>query len=98
MQDAQTESPSDSENAWGEEARINKQEKELPEALRVGPPGYTPRSSAELSRPSAASTNPYVKSQHNQGTSGEGQESSAAAWGGFGERPAQTVPAGMFSI
>jgi hypothetical protein len=61
---------------------------DLPESLRVGPPGYTPRSSGEMQRPSVASTNPYIQRQQTgmSGTS-DGRESSASAWGGFAERP-----------
>jgi hypothetical protein len=61
---------------------------DLPESLRVGPPGYTPRSSGEMQRPTTTSTNPYLQRQQIglSGTS-DGKESSASAWGGFAERP-----------
>jgi hypothetical protein len=58
---------------------------DLPESLRVGPPGYTPRSSNEMQRPTEASTNPYLQRQQTGMTgTGDGKES---AWGGFAERP-----------
>ncbi|KAH9208307.1 hypothetical protein DL95DRAFT_41389 [Leptodontidium sp. 2 PMI_412] len=95
----QTDSPSDSENAWGGEADNRKAGTGLPESLRVGPPGYTPNSSQEMLRPAANVTNPYLKKQ-NTGSS-NGNESSAEAWGGFDERPGQqaaanTAPAQQF--
>jgi hypothetical protein len=58
---------------------------DLPDSLRAGPPGYTPRSSDEMQRPQLSSTNPYLKRQ--QTGSADGGESSASAWGGFAERP-----------
>lgn len=86
----QTDSPSDSENAWGGEAD-HKVAAGIPESLRVGPPGYTPNSSQEMLRPAGNVTNPYLKKQ---GTgSSNGNESSAEAWGGFEERPGQQAPA-----
>ena len=89
----QTDSPSDSENAWGGEADDRKAGKELPESLRVGPPGYTPKGSQEMLRPSANMTNPYLKKE-NSGSS-NGNESSAEAWGGFEERHGHQAAAGM---
>ncbi|KAG4432568.1 hypothetical protein IFR05_011956 [Cadophora sp. M221] len=76
----QTDSPSDSENAWGGEADNRKAGTGLPESLRVGPPGYSPNSSQEMLRPAANVTNPYLKKQ-NTGSS-NGNESSAEAWDG----------------
>ena len=84
---------SDNTNAWSGEG-LDKQNdgsseskraghKEIPESLRVGPPGYTPKSSQEMLRPSAATTNPYLQKQQDVQS-----ESSASAWGGFPERPA----------
>ena len=68
---------------------------DIPESLRVGRPGYTPspRSSSEMQRPTAESTNPYIQRQQTSmsGTS-DGRESSANAWGGFAERP--PIPSG----
>ena len=90
----QTDSPSDSENAWGGEADNKKAGAGLPESLRVGPPGYTPNSSQEMLRPSANTTNPYLKKQ-NSGSS-NGNESSAEAWGGFEERPGQQATNSMY--
>ncbi|KAK0122502.1 hypothetical protein ONS95_010731 [Cadophora gregata] len=95
----QTDSPSDSEKAWGGEADNRKAGAGLPESLRVGPPGYTPNSSQEMLRPAAANvTNPYLKKQ-NSGSS-NGNESSAEAWGGFEERRVQqttnTAPTQQF--
>ncbi len=62
---------------------------DIPESLRVGRPGYTPspRSSSEMQRPTAESTNPYIQRQQT-GMSGksDGRESSARNWGGFAER------------
>jgi hypothetical protein len=56
---------------------------ELPKSLRVGPPGRSPRSSGELQRPAAESTNPFIRRQQSgqSAISTEGGESSANAWG-----------------
>jgi hypothetical protein len=68
------------ENAWTEEG-LEKQRHpstmELPEALRVGPKGYTPASSQE----NFVTTNPFLKKANTGGSSVAG-ESSADAWGG----------------
>ncbi|KAL2066759.1 hypothetical protein VTL71DRAFT_2831 [Oculimacula yallundae] len=84
----QTEPPSESEDTWGGEADSRKKATGLPDSLRVGPPpGYTPKTSQEMLRPGANTTNPYLKKQ---GTgSSNGNESSAEAWGAFEERPGQ---------
>ncbi|KAH7413496.1 hypothetical protein BKA64DRAFT_771610 [Cadophora sp. MPI-SDFR-AT-0126] len=98
----QTDSPSDSENAWVGEADNRKPGPGLPESLRVGPPGYTPNSSQEMLRPTANVTNPYLKKQNSGSSNGSnGNESSAEAWGEFGERPGQqagtnTAPSHQF--
>jgi hypothetical protein len=62
------------------------QKQDIPDSLRVGPPGYTPNGSQEMLRPNLATTNPYLQKLNAQ--RGDGRESSASAWGGFPERPA----------
>jgi hypothetical protein len=68
---------------------------DVPESLRVGRPGYTPspRSSSEMQRPTAESTNPYIQRQQT-GMSGtpDGRESGAKAWGCFVDGP--PIPSG----
>lgn len=60
---------------------------DIPESLRAGPPGYTPRSSGEIQRPTE-STNPYIRRQQSgQSTPMEAEDSSATAWGDSGSRP-----------
>ena len=90
------ETESDSARAWSAEGSDNQNDessdsrygqKIIPESLRVGPPGYTSRSSQEMLRPSVGTTNPYLKKQQDAQT-----ESSASAWGGFPERPAPLPP------
>ncbi|CZT49014.1 uncharacterized protein RSE6_09795 [Rhynchosporium secalis] len=93
----QSDSPSESENTWGGEADNQKAAMGLPESLRVGPPGYTPKTSQEMFRPGASSTNPYLKKEATGFSNGNGNESSAEVWGASEERPGQqaaqtTVP------
>jgi hypothetical protein len=85
-------SDTESDNAWEEEA-ISKHNtgnmnpaSSLPSSLRIGPAGYTPKTSQERLVPSA--TNPFLQRQ-NTGSSfgGEQKDSSAGAWGAS-ERPA----------
>jgi hypothetical protein len=60
---------------------------DIPESLRAGPPGYTPRSSEEMQRP-AESTNPYIRRQQSgQSTPMEVDDTCATAWGDSGSRP-----------
>lgn len=60
---------------------------DMPESLRAGPPGHTPRSSGEMQRP-AESTNPYIRRQQSgQSTPMEVEDSSATAWRDSGSRP-----------
>lgn len=82
-------SDGESDNAWEEEA-ISKHNTgnavdSLPSSLRVGPVGYTPKTSQEGLAP--PSTNPFVQRQHT-GSSQSGNESSADAWGTPPQRPA----------
>lgn len=89
--------PNSATNAWSGEG-LEKQnhgtdtysKSDIPESLRVGPPGGTPRTSQEMQRPNVSTTNPYLQKQ--QTGLSDGKESSATAWGGFAERPPQ--PAG----
>jgi len=85
-----------SENAWrGEpfdgQARTSGNQHtghiDLPESLRVGVASYTPKSSQDMLRPTAATTNPYLQKRQNMQSG-----SSASAWGGFSERPTETPP------
>ncbi|EKD16172.1 DUF455 domain protein [Drepanopeziza brunnea f. sp. 'multigermtubi' MB_m1] len=93
MDDARTQftadATADKENTWNRDGVESR--KEIPDLLRVGPPaGYnTPKISQERLRPEAASTstNPYLRKQHS-GSSMNGNESSAGAWGGSDGRPA----------
>jgi len=78
-------------NGWSDEKTDHHTKQDLPQSLRVGPPGYTQDGSQEMSRPNANTTNPYLQ---RQGTgASDVKESSAAAWGGFGERPPQPAEA-----
>lgn len=91
MQDARnalhSASDSDSPNAWTEEGiKGQPGRNDVPESLRVGPPGYSQHSSQELLRPDTTTTNPYLQKQSRNGVN-EHKDSSAAAWGGFAERP-----------
>ncbi|TAQ84006.1 hypothetical protein B7494_g7674 [Chlorociboria aeruginascens] len=93
-----TDSESNSATAWAHEKPDSNNEllqprssraalTNLPDSLRVGPPGYSPRSSQELLRPVPAVTNPYL--QKIKDTQTDGKESSADAWEGFAGGPAQ---------
>ena len=105
MQDVRNElrspqSESDSTSAWSGEGldKIVGQDtgskQGIPDSLKVGPPGYTPKGSQEMLRPSAATTNPYLQKQNTRGGElGDGRESSVSAWGGFAERPAPPTEA-----
>jgi hypothetical protein len=76
------------ENAWSGERLTKKQEHdptEVPQALRVGPPGFTVQKSREMLRLGAASTNPLLQKQNQNET----KESSASAWNDFDEKPTQ---------
>jgi hypothetical protein len=68
---------------------------EIPELLRAGTPGRSPRSSGELQRLTPESTNPYIRRQQTgQSTSStEGGESSAGAWSDNTQRPPQPLSA-----
>jgi hypothetical protein len=91
-----TEYEPDSANAWsgegldeqidGSSQSKRTRQNNIPDSLRVGPPGYTPRSSQDMLRPSATTTNPYLKTQQDAQS-----ERSASAWGGFPERPAPSA-------
>jgi hypothetical protein len=74
----------------GKHAHLNTMD--LPDSLRIRTPtpDHTPRSSAEMDRPTAESTNPYLRGQHTgQNITTDTKDSSASAWGGFAERPEQ---------
>jgi len=89
--------PNSATNAWSGEG-FEKQnhgmdthsKSDIPESLRVGPRGGTPRTSQEMQNPNLSTTNPYLQKQQTELT--DGKESSASAWGGSAERPPQ--PAG----
>ena len=79
---------------------------EVPEALRVGPPGgVKPRPSQEVMKNTALNTNPFLQKQ-STGKSTEAKESSAGAWDSSEEYPKQpsgqpppppvTITQGMF--
>ncbi|PQE24811.1 DUF544 domain-containing protein [Rutstroemia sp. NJR-2017a BVV2] len=62
----------------------------LPDALKVGPSNFTPKSSQEALKPNAAITNPFIlRRQQSQGAASDGKESSAHAWGENAALPAQ---------
>lgn len=96
MQDAQSAlRPADDEpespNAWSEEGKKAQHHgpPDVPESLRVGPPGYSQHNGSQDGlRSNPASTNPFMQRQ-TQGGLSDNKDSSAAAWGGFAERPAQ---------
>jgi hypothetical protein len=84
------ESENDGENAWRQEGLDQKHPGgpgEIPRSLRPGPPGYTQHGAQGMSRPIPSTTNPYLQKQMT-GTA-DNKESSASAWVGFAERPAQ---------
>lgn len=92
--DALAESPNTEEteeNARSQEG-LNKHEhhgsKEVPQALRIGPNGIAPQISQEKLRQNASSTNPFLQKQNNSNT----QESSAEAWGAFGDKQPTGAP------
>lgn len=99
MQDGRNELQSpqshpESPSMWSEEepdkdtGQVGGRKRAIPDSLKVGPPGYTSKASQEMLRPTAATTNPYLQKQNAQGGGIiDGRESSASAWGGFGERP-----------
>lgn len=61
---------------------------DIPESLRVGPGAHTSRGSDEITRPSTANTNPFLrKQQTGQDGLNDGRESSAGAWGTPSQRP-----------
>lgn len=97
---SETDSEASSANAWGRAETQNDNELQqpaseqsgtspgIPESLRVGPPGYTPKTSQEnLSRPSAATTNPYLQRQQSAQKEADDRKEGATAWGGFAARP-----------
>jgi len=62
---------------------------DVPEALRVGPPGgVKPKPSQDVLKSTALTTNPFLHKQSTEKAS-EAKESSAAAWGDSGEFPEQ---------
>jgi ubiquitin carboxyl-terminal hydrolase MINDY-1/2 len=82
---------------------IHNAPKELPEALRVGPPSLSQNSSHEALRPSTEVTNPFLRRQATGSTTNSGKESSADAWGDKPAEPSTApppppVPHGMFGI
>lgn len=84
------ESTSETANAWREEGQHVQHQTALavPPSLRAGPPGSSQPISQEMRRPNATTTNPYLQKQSRSEVT-DHKDSSAAAWGGFAERPAQ---------
>jgi hypothetical protein len=65
---------------------------DIPESLRVGTPGLTPRSSSEMEKPTMRSTNPYIRRQQTgQSTCSDERDGSANGWGESSERPPQPL-------
>lgn len=89
MATSATDSEPNSANAWVEEGlekHRTGEQRELPDSLRPGPPGYTPNSSQEKLR---QNTNPFLQRQQS-GVSDVG--SSAEAWGDRPSEPAAPPP------
>jgi len=76
-------------NAWNQEGIHDhgKAMADMPEVLRVGPPGgVKQRPSQEVLKHTALTTNPFLQKQNTRNAS-ETKESSAAAWGNPGVYP-----------
>jgi len=97
MATSATDSEPTSANAWVEEGlnrHRTEQSQNVPDALRPGPPGYTPRTSQEKLR---QETNPFLKKQ-NTGSSQDGnRDSSASVWNEKPSEPSAPPPPGKFS-
>lgn len=92
MAPSNTDSESTSASAWGEEDsqhERNRTQVGVPESLRVGPPGYTPRTSQEGLR---QTNNPFLQRQQT-GASNEGnRDSSASVWDDLPTEPSTAPP------
>lgn len=94
-----------STNSWEEEA-ISKHSTgagNLPSSLKVGPPGYTPKTSHETLAPS--NTNPFLARQHTSNSNNGSSESSTNPWGSSEmfapptmAPPPPPVPQGMANV